>query len=220
MYANDISQYGIVGIARTQLGRGLSGWVLRFFEKQHSNVVVRLAGDAVGLQLDAMVSYDDFQLPAAQSTALVKYLSDKGVATTAVETIVHALTQGCQLIRGAKSIWMCVLPVCQVKISNMYLIMTMIIYLFLSGRNGWCAQPASRLHIIPHSEQIMRWWINPEYMATQTNHRMGMEAYPIWPPWVCHMDICRSIPNIRVGTLMYIRGIWPGGWRISPGCWL
>lgn len=73
-----------------------------FFEKQHSNVVVRLAGDAVGLQVDAMVSYDDFLLPEAQSTVLVKYLTDKGVATTAVEAIVHALTQGVPANPGCK----------------------------------------------------------------------------------------------------------------------
>ncbi|MGN5073616.1 TcfC E-set like domain-containing protein [Aeromonas veronii] len=65
-----------------------------FFEKHQADVVVRLAGDHVGLRVPANVSYDGFQLPQAQMTPLERYLVDKGLSRAAVKVIVAALTQG------------------------------------------------------------------------------------------------------------------------------
>lgn len=65
-----------------------------FFEKHQADVVVRLAGDPVGLRVPANVSYDDFLLPQAQVTPLERYLVEKGLSDDAVKVIVTALTQG------------------------------------------------------------------------------------------------------------------------------
>ena len=65
-----------------------------FFEMQRENVMVRLAGDLVGLKVEAQASYDRFLLPDSQVESLSRYLLDKGLSDSAAETIAHALTQG------------------------------------------------------------------------------------------------------------------------------
>ncbi|PKQ71133.1 hypothetical protein CJP16_21705 [Aeromonas sobria] len=65
-----------------------------FFEMQQEDVMVRLAGDAVGLKVEAQASYDRFLLPDSQAASLTRYLVDKGLSDSAAETITHALTQG------------------------------------------------------------------------------------------------------------------------------
>ncbi|MFM5781523.1 TcfC E-set like domain-containing protein [Aeromonas caviae] len=73
-----------------------------FFEKQPADVVVRLAGDPVGLRVNAQVSYDDFLLPKTQVTQLERYLTDKGLSDSAVDAIADALTQGVPANPGCK----------------------------------------------------------------------------------------------------------------------
>lgn len=65
-----------------------------FFEMQQEDVIVRLAGDTVGLKVEAQASYDQFILPASQVASLDRYLVDKGLSDSAAETIAHVLTQG------------------------------------------------------------------------------------------------------------------------------
>lgn len=73
-----------------------------FFEMQQEDVMVRLAGDAVGLKLEAKASYDQFLLPPSQAGALKRYLVDKGLSNGATETIIQALTQGVPANPGCK----------------------------------------------------------------------------------------------------------------------
>jgi hypothetical protein len=73
-----------------------------FFAKQQGSVVVRLAGDSVGLKVDAQVSYDDFRLPEAGVAPLLRYLSDKGLASGTVETIASELVHGVPANPGCK----------------------------------------------------------------------------------------------------------------------
>lgn len=73
-----------------------------FFEMQQADVMVRLAGDAVGLKVEARASYDQFLLPASQAVSLERYLVDKNLSDGAIKSIVHALTQGVPANPGCK----------------------------------------------------------------------------------------------------------------------
>lgn len=73
-----------------------------FFAKQHDTVVMRLAGDSVGLKVDAQVSYDDFRLSDSGVASLKRYLADKGLAADAVDVIVRELTHGVPANPGCK----------------------------------------------------------------------------------------------------------------------
>ncbi|MNZ10795.1 hypothetical protein D3C78_276440 [compost metagenome] len=73
-----------------------------FFEMQQEDVMVRLAGDAAGLKVEAQASYDQFLLPNSQVASLERYLVDKGLSDSAAETIAHALTQGVPANPGCK----------------------------------------------------------------------------------------------------------------------
>lgn len=73
-----------------------------FFEMQQGDIMVKLAGDAVGLEVEAQASYDSFLLPTSQAAALERYLADKGLSDGAAETIIHALTQGVPANPGCK----------------------------------------------------------------------------------------------------------------------
>lgn len=73
-----------------------------FFAKQQSSVIVRLAGDSVGLKVDAQVSYDDFRLTDAAVVPLRRYLTAKGLASGAVEAITRELTLGVPANPGCK----------------------------------------------------------------------------------------------------------------------
>ncbi|MNJ14617.1 hypothetical protein D3C77_88470 [compost metagenome] len=73
-----------------------------FFEMQQEDVMVRLTGDSTGLKIEAQASYDRFLLPTSQVAALERYLVDKGLSSGAVETIIHALTQGVPANPGCK----------------------------------------------------------------------------------------------------------------------
>ncbi|MFQ2154779.1 TcfC E-set like domain-containing protein [Aeromonas sanarellii] len=73
-----------------------------FFEMQQEDVMVRLAGDAAGLKVEAQASYDQFLLANSQVASLERYLVDKGLSDSAAETIAHALTQGVPANPGCK----------------------------------------------------------------------------------------------------------------------
>lgn len=73
-----------------------------FFASQRDTVMVRLAGDSVGLKVDAQVSYDDFQLLETGVAPLRRYLTDKGLASGAVEAISRELAQGVPANPGCK----------------------------------------------------------------------------------------------------------------------
>lgn len=73
-----------------------------FFAKQHDSVVVRLAGDSVGVKVGAQVSYDDFQLTEADVAPLRRYLADKGLAGGAVDVIARELVSGVPANPGCK----------------------------------------------------------------------------------------------------------------------
>lgn len=73
-----------------------------FFAKQRDTVVVRLAGDSVGLKVEAQVSYDDFRLSDTAVVSLQRYLADKGLASGAVKAITRELTTGVTANPGCK----------------------------------------------------------------------------------------------------------------------
>ncbi|WP_421187454.1 TcfC E-set like domain-containing protein [Aeromonas enteropelogenes] len=73
-----------------------------FFTKQQHAVFVRLAGDSVGLKVEARVSFDDVQLLDAAITPLRRYLMDKGVSSRGIDTITNTLTQGVLANPGCK----------------------------------------------------------------------------------------------------------------------
>lgn len=73
-----------------------------FFESQRGDVVIRLAGDSVGLRVNAQVSYDNFLLPAGEAAGLGSYLTGKGLSGEAVKVITEALTHGVPANPGCK----------------------------------------------------------------------------------------------------------------------
>ncbi|WP_080755630.1 TcfC E-set like domain-containing protein [Aeromonas hydrophila] len=73
-----------------------------FFAKRPNEVVIRLAGDSIGLKVDALVSYDDFKLSEDGGSSLRHYLLGKGVTNDGIDTIIHELVHGVPANPGCK----------------------------------------------------------------------------------------------------------------------
>ncbi|MFB2928728.1 TcfC E-set like domain-containing protein [Aeromonas hydrophila] len=92
-----------------------------FFARQPGVVVVRLAGDAVGLKVEALASYDGVQLSPAGDAPLRRYLADHGLASGAVVEITRALSQGVQANPGCKvNLDVCAPPVAGQEIAYVF----------------------------------------------------------------------------------------------------
>lgn len=73
-----------------------------FFTSEDDTIIVRLAGDTVGLKVDGLVSYESFRLSEIGVAPLRRYLSDKGLSSNAVDTISNELTSGVPANPGCK----------------------------------------------------------------------------------------------------------------------
>lgn len=73
-----------------------------FFAKKNEKVFLRLAGDSVGLKVDAHVSYEDFSLPDTSVASLRSYLSGMGLSDKAIAVITDQLVTGVPANPGCK----------------------------------------------------------------------------------------------------------------------